>query len=998
MYALFVVPWIDPKIEQKRIETLYPSQQQSNQRYDRLITEIFPEDDWIRGKCKILDAKQSVLFFKEAKQLEDGNWEVKPFTMFLNPDNALVASDSAESNGEKPIILRTEEGAYIKFEDGTSPNSPNGKFSGARMPGNVVVVRQESTPGAEDNFEFRTRNIQVNKKQILAVNPVRFKYGKHFGSGHNLTINLNGESKKKKTNQRVPLVKNLKTVELAHLEEIMLIPSPTEPQELSASAGNVLSKLEKSPVRVTCTGPFRLDFGKSKMVLFDEVHVEQLHASADHDHMYCDRLEVNFRFRDSTGEDAELKDVNAKVATEKKEKIKFQLVTAFGHPARLEVNSRKAYAEANRISYHMTRKIVHCRANVLLRDGEHQFQAPEIQYKLTNNNQLGTGWATGPGEIIGHPRDPDKVFKATWQSEFNIQPHEGKKAISLHGNAQIIFQNEKHFSCDELHFWIWEKRKRGPKPKWDFYPAQLLGRRNVSLNAPEFAGKVNEVRVFWPNPIGTIRSVDPNRTTKNSRTQGKLVSHPNGPKKTMAPKKPVENRIVGHGNVATAHLNRKNELQSFRLESHTDPSVSHRDVEPVHIESIDLTPAAIGQPPRKLIDVKGSDIQVDSTKEKDAYKVTVKGWPAIIEAEGIRFKAEYLTVDQSSTVNKAWTNVPGTVEIFPTVKNGRQPFGPEPKTTIYWNKKFEFDGWVLRLTDQVEFNGLDYMESGEQVTYEGKTQQLAARTNQFVNFRKSLNKKNTGNDPRKKLELKIQEFALLENAYVKSITRESIDEVKSIDELEAKEINVRTDTGDARAIGPGTIRSMRAGKKKQRQESNLIAGLASSSTGLSYMEVAFDGEINGNIESRAGTINENVRAVHGPAKDWSVRYDPDGTSIFGEEIYLNCDQMKFSQWRPERSKKPLVEIAAVGNTEIEGKKFRALASQLTYTEENEIVQMEGLQRTHARIWFRKNENQPWQYGAARKFRYQKSTSELVGMEDVKALEVLQFEAPNKRRR
>ena len=60
--------------------------------------------------------------------------------------------------------------------------------------------------------------------------------------------------------------------------------------------------------------------------------------------------------------------------------------------------------------------------------------------------------------------------------------------------------------------------------------------------------------------------------------------------------------------------------------------------------------------------------------------------------------------------------------------------------------------------------------------------------------------------------------------------------------------------------------------------------------------------------------------------------------------------------------------------------------------------MEGLQRTYARIWFRKNENQPWQYGEAKKFRYQKSTSELVGMEDVKAMRILQFESPNKRRR
>ena len=65
--------------------------------------------------------------------------------------------------------------------------------------------------------------------------------------------------------------------------------------------------------------------------------------------------------------------------------------------------------------------------------------------------------------------------------------------------------------------------------------------------------------------------------------------------------------------------------------------------------------------------------------------------------------------------------------------------------------------------------------------------------------------------------------------------------------------------------------------------------------------------------------------------------------------------MKLNQWQPVGRKKPVVEIAAVGNTEIEGKKFRAIASQLTYTEQNENILLEGLRRENAKIWFRKND-------------------------------------------
>ncbi len=202
---------------------------------------------------------------------------------------------------------------------------------------------------------------------------------------------------------------------------------------------------------------------------------------------------------------------------------------------------------------------------------------------------------------------------------------------------------------------------------------------------------------------------------------------------------------------------------------------------------------------------------------------------------------------------------------------------------------------------------------------------------------------------------------------------------------------------DARAIGPGSVRSIRQGSKKKDQ-AGLISGLSSSKDKLSYIEIAFDGKIIGNFIDRKGSVEDNVRAVYGPANNWNVRYDPDGTSIFGDEIYINCNQMKFSQWQPVNRRQPLVELAAIGKTEIEGKKFRALATQLTYTEENGIIQLEGLDRSNAKIWFRKNERQPWQYGEAKKFRYQKSTSEIVGSEDLKEMRFLQFEAPNKRRR
>ncbi len=97
---MLAVPMIDGEIEKGQIEPERVKAKNSH-RYDKLISNLFPEDDWFRDNCKTHDAKQSVLFFKEAKQMEDGNWEVKPFTMFLNPDSTLAESLEADQPGVK---------------------------------------------------------------------------------------------------------------------------------------------------------------------------------------------------------------------------------------------------------------------------------------------------------------------------------------------------------------------------------------------------------------------------------------------------------------------------------------------------------------------------------------------------------------------------------------------------------------------------------------------------------------------------------------------------------------------------------------------------------------------------------------------------------------------------------------------------------------------------------------------------------------------------------
>ena len=67
---MLAVPMIDGEIEKGQIEP-ERVKAKSSHRYDKLISDLFPEDDWIRDNCKILDAKQSV-FVLQGSQANGG--------------------------------------------------------------------------------------------------------------------------------------------------------------------------------------------------------------------------------------------------------------------------------------------------------------------------------------------------------------------------------------------------------------------------------------------------------------------------------------------------------------------------------------------------------------------------------------------------------------------------------------------------------------------------------------------------------------------------------------------------------------------------------------------------------------------------------------------------------------------------------------------------------------------------------------------------------------
>ena len=58
-----------------------------------------------------------------------------------------------------------------------------GKLLGGRFDGPITIRGTPSHPGADDDLTADTKNVKMDTDKIWTPEPVRFRFGKHTGSG-----------------------------------------------------------------------------------------------------------------------------------------------------------------------------------------------------------------------------------------------------------------------------------------------------------------------------------------------------------------------------------------------------------------------------------------------------------------------------------------------------------------------------------------------------------------------------------------------------------------------------------------------------------------------------------------------------------------------------------------------------------------------------------------------------------------------------------------------
>lgn len=748
LYIQFAVPLIEGPPNEITRGKLPPLVNLPSSGQDKtLFIPLLPKDAWELSPCKTLLTSSGTLMFQDFEQQEDGTIQVFPFTM-------ISGLDDPAANGDKPpIVLRCAEGANLKFDKPMRDVFNGGsKIKAARLTGQVEIYRPASAPEKNDALRVITSNVRIDKQRIYTLDNVLFTFGPNRGSGRNLSIDLahNSGSDALKDFSSIDGVRRL---ELVFLDNLRIEPSNQDnamqmgEPDSNPSAGSPkpasgkLFSNSKSPLEITCDGPFIFDFESMTASFQDRVVAQQMDAFQDS--IECDRLLLTFENRSTTPADKQGV-VDPSTSDNLENDLKLERFVAQGKPSVVTARSKSAKVSADYLRFDVQTNQIHARGdsegtrNVTLVSPEYQMVTQQLTYLIPEDGSFGPVQATGPGHLLRVASQDNDEFFATWTKSLvsRDDPNQiGLQQIVLDGEAKIRVAEETRIDADRLEVQVWKipelvRLANGSnKKKWQYQPSRLLATGNVSIRSDELDGTAQQLTTNWPEPDNRISRLRGNipfappvrrvgyrgslqringasstmqghdgrdfqRITPNSHTHSQPTFDPNirqvGFEAELRPRK----KTKFHGQEVEIYLVSKGKKFEVR-----DLTVIG-DVSITETQTLVLPKADNSQP--APLKITGEKLRLIPQGDEN-YRALISGspnQPARVFSEDLVLVGENINLDQAA--NKLWIEGAGAMNHRPTQSppQSEQPklttglgqsFAPE-QLDITWQGGMIFDG------------------------------------------------------------------------------------------------------------------------------------------------------------------------------------------------------------------------------------------------------------------------------------------------------------------
>ena len=312
-YRLAAVPLIEPRIRDTSTDhEMTPEEAAAiRARADQRLAalgDVFPPGSWERENPIMLESRQMRLLFKDYHSLPDGRVNLVPCTLVVLPDKNRVAANGPPG---RTLVLRAPQGAVLEFDEPLDLRQGRlAKLVGGSLRGQVTIRGTPSMPGAEDDIEIVTRDLELDELEVSTGEMVQFRYGRSSGSGRGLVARLKprpggsgpsaagaGPGDKGPNIGGVDSIRLDRDVKM-RIEGLaggMLPGAPaTQPPATpsAADAAAAIASAAPPPVLVSCRGAMCMNVSSNVITLEENVDVIRTAADGSTDQLACDLLAI----------------------------------------------------------------------------------------------------------------------------------------------------------------------------------------------------------------------------------------------------------------------------------------------------------------------------------------------------------------------------------------------------------------------------------------------------------------------------------------------------------------------------------------------------------------------------------------------------------------------------------------------------------------------------------------------------------------------------------
>ena len=949
-YRLSVVPLVEPRIRDAAagVEMTPEEAAAIRARADRRLAalgDIFPAGAWERDDPIVLESRQMRLLFKDYQSLPDGRVNLVPCTLVVLPDRGRMP----DGPPGRTIVMRAPQGAVLEFDEPLDLRQGRlARLVGGSLRGQVTIRGTPSAPGAEDDIEIVTRDLELDELEVRTGEAVEFRHGRSHGSGRGLVARLTPRATPPGPDAigQGPNIGGIESIRLDRDVRIRLEgvaggflpgrgPAPDAQDEDTAS-----------PVIVSCRGSMTFNASANVLTLADHVDVVRSAADGGTDQITCDLLAILF-----TTEQAG--------AGAGRGPLKPAEIQAKGSPVVARSTSSELEARAARLGYEIaTRRI--------LLDGPEpvslvargtEMEARKIDYCPGPPGDPGSLMAVGPGQLrTTSPGQPPA--QARWQQWLRMRPDGDGHVVSIAGDAEVAIETRGRLSAAEMHLWLDVIPRAADAPPRDpsagpdlsgVKPSRMLARGMVEAAAEQLSARTDRLELWFreepPPPAAPPSDV--------------AQAAPAAPVVQPAPQPPVAPPPNRGQITATAALVRGLVTLSPKGNELTDLSMEGQ----VELVEQPAAAAGAGATPERAVEIRGDQLQLSRPTAFDARAV-VSGRPATVIGRGLDLEGPLVEFDRGRnrvTVDGAGrlslpmpAGGPGLDGLSLT---GGPPRGPPPAAAegtgnagaaggtldVTWKGRLDFDGRTARFVEDVLAIG------GTTVVRSGSLD---------VVFDEAFDLGGNGGGPRPTRQPDVARIACGSGVKIES---ESVgdDGGKSVERLFVRDLVIERASGAVSGTGPGRLTSTRFGQPPAMAAPAMPGGptvtpvaAASRPAGLTYLGVDFQQGLRGNIHRRTMEFHQRVEAIWGPVAGWTDSLDPHAPAGLPEgAVSIACDVLGVGQAPPVPGQnRGTLELAAGGNVLVEGESFTARSARLSWSEAKDLLVFEGDGRSDAQLF------------------------------------------------